>query len=198
MKEMNMKLVERVKNILVQPKLEWTVIEQEQTDTMTLYRNYIAILALIPAVVTLIGSLGGRTGMGLVLGAAITQYLLGLAMVYVVAFIADVLAPNFDGQRESSRAFKLTTYAMTASWIASVFGILPVLGWLLSFLGSVYSIYLFYLGAPRLMNVPEQKAAGYSIVVMVAAIVIGAVIAFIGIGIIGFGATGTMMRPREF
>ena len=193
-----MKLVERVKNILVQPNLEWTVIEPEQTDTWTLYRNYIAILALIPAVATLISSLGGRTGMGLVLGAVITQYLLGLAMVYVVAFIADILAPNFDGKRQSTQALKLTTYAMTASWIASVAEILPALGSLLAFLGSLYSIYLFYLGAPRMMNVPEEKAVGYSIVVMVAAMVIGAVIVFIGMGIIGFGATGTMMKPREF
>ena len=193
-----MKLVERVKNILMQPKLEWEVIEQEQTDARTLYKSYIAILALIPAAVALLGSLGGRAGLGLVLGAVIAQYLLGLVMVYAVALIADILAPNFDGQRESSQALKLTTYSMTASWIASVFGILPFLGWVLSLLGSLYSIYLFYLGAPKLMNVPERKAAAYSVVVMVAAIVIGAVIGLIGMGMIGFGATGTMMRPREF
>ncbi len=193
-----MKLVERVKNILMQPKLEWAVVEQEETDAKTLFTSYIAILALIPAVASLISLLGGRTGTGLVLGAVLTQYGLSLVMVYAVAFIADILAPNFDGQRESSQALKLTTYAMTASWIASVFGIVPFLGWLLSFLGSLYSIYLFYLGAPALMNVPEHKAVAYSIVVMVTAIVIGFVIVFIGMGIIGFGATGSMMRPREF
>jgi len=193
-----MKLVERVKNILMQPKSEWAVIEQEETDTKTLYTSYIAILALVPAAAALISLLGGRTGTGLVLGAILTQYVLGLVMVYAVAFIADILAPNFDGKRESSQALKLTAYAMTATWIAGVFAIVPFLGWLLSFLGSLYSIYLFYLGAPTLMNVPEHKAVAYSIVVMVVAIVIGAVIAFIGMGIIGFGATGTMMRPRAF
>jgi MFS family permease len=190
--------VERVKNILIQPKSEWAVIEREDTDTRTLYTSYIAILALIPAVATLFILSGGRTGMGLVLGSIITQYGLGLAMVYAVAFIADILAPNFEGKRESAQALKLTAYAMTASWAASVFAIVPGIGWLLSFLGSLYSIYLFYLGAPILMKVPESKAVAYSVVVMVAAMVLGAVIGFIGASIMGFGATGTMMRPREF
>lgn len=193
-----MKLVERVKNILIQPKSEWAVIEQEQTDTKTLYTSYIAILALIPAAATFISLLGGRIGTGLVLGAIVTQYLLSLVMVYAVAVIAEVLAPNFDGNRDSSGALKLATYAMTASWVAGVFAIAPFLGWLLSFLGSLYSIYLFFLGAPVLMKVPETKAVAYTLLVMVAAIVIGAVIGFIGTGIMGFGSTGSMMRPKDF
>ncbi len=193
-----MKLVERVKNILIQPKSEWAVIEQEQTDAKTLYTSYIAILALIPAAATFISLLGGRIGTGLVLGAIVTQYLLSLVMVYAVAVIAEVLAPNFDGNRDSSGALKLATYAMTASWVAGVFAIVPFLGWLLSFLGSLYSIYLFFLGAPVLMKVPETKAVAYTLLVMVAAIVIGAVIGFIGTGIMGFGATGSMMRPKDF
>jgi Yip1 domain len=191
-------LVERAKNILLQPRSEWAVIEKEQIDARTLYTKYIAILAIIPAVASLIILSGGRTGMGLVLGSVITQYALGLVMVYAVAFIANILAPIFEGKRESAQALKLTAYAMTASWVAGVFAIVPGLGWLLSFLGSLYSIYLFFLGAPTLMNVPERKAVSYSIVVMVAAIVLGAVIGFIGVSIMGFGATGTMMRPREF
>ncbi|MDA8110735.1 MAG: hypothetical protein M0015_19255 [Betaproteobacteria bacterium] len=50
-----MNLVDRAKNILLQPKAEWPVIEREQTDAKALYQNYILILALIPAVAGLIG-----------------------------------------------------------------------------------------------------------------------------------------------
>src|SRR5574340_1705603 len=115
---MKMNLADRVKNILLQPRSEWAVIEPEQTDPQTLYTSYILILALIPAVAGFLsmaliaGLLGGRMGMGFVLGAMIMQYVLSLVMVFVVAFIADALAPNFDGQKNLNQALKLTAYAM--------------------------------------------------------------------------------------
>ena len=197
--ETNMKnLVERVKKILVEPKTEWAAIEAEELDVKALYTRYVAVLALIPAVATFLSLLGSRIGFGLVLGAIVTQYLLSLAMVYAVAIIAEVLSPILDGNKDSSGALKLTAYAMTASWVAGVFAIVPFVGWLLSFLGSLYSIYLFLLGAPVLMKVPESKALGYTLLVMAAALVIGAVIGFIGTAIVGFGATGTMMQPKGF
>src|SRR5512146_2874499 len=96
---MKMNLVDRVKNILLQPKTEWAAIESEQTDPQTLYTTYIVIVAIIPAVASFIATafigsiLAGRIGFGLAFGAAIMQYVLSLVMVFVVAFIADVLAP---------------------------------------------------------------------------------------------------------
>lgn len=192
-----MNLVDRVKNILLQPKTEWAAIEPEQTDPKTLYTSYIVILALIPAVAGLIGSfLGGGMGMGFTLGAAITQYVLSLVMVFVIAFIADALAPNFGGTKNLNQALKLTAYAMTAAWVAGVFVIVPFLGWLLALLGSLYSLYLFYLGVPVLMKVPEQKTVGYTVVVLVIAIVIGVVIGMISSGITGMGAAGPMGGMR--
>ncbi|OGA40532.1 MAG: hypothetical protein A3G24_18685 [Betaproteobacteria bacterium RIFCSPLOWO2_12_FULL_62_13] len=193
-----MNLVDRVKNILLQPKTEWAAIEPEQTDPKTLYTSYIVILALIPAVAGLIGAslFASRIGVGVILGAAIMQYVLTLVMVFVVAFIADALAPSFDGQKNLNQALKLTAYAMTAAWVAGVFAILPVLGWLLVLLGSLYSLYLFYLGVPALMKVPEQKVIGYTVVVVVVALVIGIVIGTINAGIMEMGGGGMMGGVR--
>ncbi len=197
-----MNLVDRVKNILLQPKTEWAAIEPEQTDPKTLYTSYIVILALIPAVAGLIGTafiasmFAGRIGFGFALGAAIMQYVLTLVMVFVIAFIADALAPSFDGQKNLNQALKLTAYAMTAAWVAGVFAVVPLLGWLLVLLGSLYSLYLFYLGVPLLMKVPEQKVVGYTVVVVVVAIIIGWVLAMINASIIGMGAVGMMGGMR--
>lgn len=197
-----MNLVDRVKNILLQPQSEWKAIEPEQTDPQSLYTNYIVILALIPAVASLLGTafiasfFGGRIGLGFVLGAAIMQYVLSLVMVFVVAFIADVLAPSFDGQKNLNQALKLTAYAMTAAWVAGVFTIVPILGWLLSLLGGLYSLYLFYLGAPLLMKVPAAKTVGYTVVVVLVAIIIGLIIGMINASILGMGAVGMMGGMR--
>jgi MFS family permease len=193
-----MNLVDRVKNILLQPQSEWQVIEPEPTDPQTLYTSYIVILALIPAVAGLIGTafiasfLGGRMGLGFVLGAAIMQYVLSLVMVFAVAFIADLLAPSFDGQKNLNQALKLTAYAMTAAWVAGIFAIIPVLGWLLSLLGGLYSLYLFYLGVPLLMKVPAAKAVGYTVVVVITAIIISLIFGMINASILGMGAVGMM------
>lgn len=197
-----MNLANRVKNILLQPQSEWQVIETEQTDPQSLYTGYIMILALIPAVAGLIGTtfmvsfMGGRIGMGFVIGAAIMQYVLSLVMVFVVAFIADLLAPSFDGQKNLNQALKLTAYAMTAAWVAGVFTIIPMLGWLLSLLGGLYALYLFYLGAPLLMKVPAAKTVGYTVVVVLAAIIVSFIIGMINAGMLGMGAVGMMGGMR--
>jgi MFS family permease len=197
-----MNLVERARNILLTPQTEWAVVEGEPTDPKTLYTSYIAILALIPAVAGLIVTVflaslfGSRIGVGIAVGAALTQYVLSLIMVFAVAFIADALAPSFDGQKNLNQALKLVAYSMTAAWVAGVFVIIPVLGWLVSLLGSLYSLYLFFLGAPVLMKVPEAKVVAYTAVVVVIAIVVGFAIALINASIIGMGAVGVVGGMR--
>ena len=197
-----MNLIERARNILLTPQTEWAVIEAEPNDPRALYTSYIAVLALIPAVAGLIVTVflaslfGSRIGVGIAVGAAITQYVLSLIMVLVVAFIADALAPSFDGRKHLAQALKLVAYAMTAAWVAGVFVIIPVLGWLVSLLGSLYSLYLFFLGAPVLMKVPESKVVAYTAVVVVVAVVVGFAIAMINASIIGMGAVGMMGGMR--
>ena len=44
------KLIERVKAILLTPKTEWPVIAGEPATTADLYKNYIVVLAAIPAI----------------------------------------------------------------------------------------------------------------------------------------------------
>ncbi|MDA8110734.1 MAG: YIP1 family protein [Betaproteobacteria bacterium] len=112
----------------------------------------------------------------------------------MVAIIADALAPRFEGQKSIVQALKLTAYAMTASWVAAIFVIVPLLGWIVSLLGMLYSLYLFYLGVPTLMKVPARKALGYTAVVVLVAIVISLVIGMINAILFGIGAGPTPAR----
>lgn len=199
-----MKLVDRVKNILLQPKAEWPVIEPEPTDPRTLYAGYVAIVAIIPSAASFLslvlftGPFGTRAGLGPALTGAFVQYVLSLVMVFVVAFIADVLAPSFDGRKNLNQALKLTAYAMTAAWVAGVFVIVPGVGWLLSLIGTIYTLYLFFLGTPLLMKVPEQKAIGYTAVVVVVAIIASFVIAMLNAAILGRGPAGMLGGMPHF
>ncbi|MCZ7566263.1 MAG: YIP1 family protein [Burkholderiales bacterium] len=194
------KLLARALNILFQPRGEWPVIAGERTAPVALYLNYVAILALIPAVATFInlafiGTLhAGRFGAGVAFASAVAGYVLSLVMVFVVALIADALAPSFGGRKDLDQALKLTVYSMTASWVAGALTFLPVIGALIALLGGVYALYLFYLGSPVLMKVPESKAVGYTAVIVAIAIVVGFVIGMLNAAMFGTGVGGMMGR----
>ena len=198
------KVIARAKAILLTPKTEWPVIAGEPATVSDLYKNYIMIVAAIPAVFgfikgTLIGygafGIHVRTPFGSGLAAAIVGYALSLALVYVMALIIDALAPSFGGQKNPLQALKVTAYAYTASWVAGIGQIIPGLGWLIAIAGAVYGIYLFYLGLPVLMKAPQDKAAGYTAVSIIIAIVLGWILALIVGGIVG---TGALMSGTQF
>lgn len=178
-----MALVSRVKGILMTPKAEWAIIDNESTTVGSLYTSYIIPLAAIGPICTFIGmSLVGFNMLGVAvkwpvdlgLESAIVRYALSLVSVYVLALIIDALAPNFGGQKNSIQALKVAAYSSTAAWVAGVFMLVPALG-ILAILG-LYSFYLMFLGLPVLMKAPEEKAAGYVIVVVVCAIVLYVVV----------------------
>ncbi|WP_043115847.1 Yip1 family protein, partial [Pseudacidovorax intermedius] len=151
-----MNLVQRVQDILLRPKRTWPEIAAESTDTATLYRDYLLILAAIPAVAGFIGLsiigagvFGVRFRVPIVSGLvqAIVSYVLSLVMVYVLALIVDALAPSFGGRRNPIQALKLVAYASTAGFAGGIFGLLPALA-VLGALVGLYSVYLFYIGVP--------------------------------------------------
>ena len=57
--------------------------------------------------------------------------------------------------------------------------IIPYLGVLISLISVIFAVYLLYLGLPRVMKAPQDKAAGYTALVVIVAIVVGIVIAFV-------------------
>jgi hypothetical protein len=179
-----MDIVARAKAILLAPKTEWLVIEQEPGDPAYLFSNYVAILAAIPAVCGFIGAsiigislpIVGTVRVGIVAGiaSALVHYLLAFVMVYVMALIIDALAPTFMGQKNQANALKLAVYSMTPAWLAGVFSLIPGLR-LLAILG-LYGLYLLWVGLPPLMRVPQEKSTGYAAAIVVCAIIISLVI----------------------
>ncbi|HEY1589679.1 MAG TPA: Yip1 family protein, partial [Rhodanobacter sp.] len=102
-----------------------------------------------------------------------------LVLAYVVALIINALAPTFGGQKNTVQALKTVAYAWTAYWVAGMAVIVPWLGWLIAIFGAIYSIYLLYLGLPHTMKCPADKAAGYTAVSVVIAIVLGWIVGII-------------------
>jgi hypothetical protein len=201
-------LIDRVKNILLTPKKEWPVIEPEATTPSQLYTGYVIPLAALSALLTLIrmsvigisvpylGSI--RMPFMSSLESAIVTFVFSLIGLYLVALIINGLAPTFGGAKDQRQALKTAAYAFTPAWLASVFGLLPVLSTLLGLLAGLYGIYLLYLGLPVVMKAPVEKAVGYTVTVVICTIlvgiVIGALMASLHLG--GFGGMGSYGAMR--
>jgi hypothetical protein len=186
-------LVSRVKAILMTPKTEWPVIAAETTTLADLYKNYVVILAAIPAVALFIsmGLFGrGSFGMGGVLTFVVLYYVMTLVGVYIIALVTDALAPTFGSTKDQMQALKTAAYSMTALWVASIFQIIPGLGALVGLVGLIYGLYLFYLGLPFTMKTPADKAIPYTAVVTVAALVIMMVLNMVVFAFVGTSAGG--------
>ena len=200
-----MGMIDRVKNIILTPKTEWPVIDGETATTQGLLLNYGAPLAAIGAVAGFIGNsiighsipfIGITVRTPIVMGVlgAVIGIVLGLAMVFVLSLIIDALAPSFGAEKNQSRAIKVAAYSMTPAWVAAVFTILPWIGGLLALIGAFYAVYVLYLGIRAVMRSPEDKAIGYTAVVVICAAVISfiAIIVIGAITAVGAGAAGAL------
>lgn len=183
-----MNLIDRAKSILLQPRDTWPIIEAEQADVAGLYTRYLMVLAAIPAVCGFIGmSLIGVGAFGVSLRVPllsglvnmVVSYALSLVGVFVLGLIVDALAPTFGGQKNPIQALKLAVYASTAALLGGVFSLLPALA-MLGLLAALYSVYLLYTGLPVLMRNPPEKTVTYTVVVVLAAIVMGLVMGAVG------------------
>ncbi len=186
------KLIARIKNILLTPKTEWPVIAAEPDTVPDLYKNYIIYVAALTPIATFIGLvlfgihipfLGTlHVGFFSALMQMILGYAVSLGMTYVMALIINALAPSFGGTANQVQALKAAAYSYTAVWVVGVLHILPGLGVLVGLLvivAAIYSIYLMYLGLQHTMQSPQDRAGGYTAVVIIVGIVLGWILAII-------------------
>lgn len=212
------KLIERVRNLILTPAAEWPAIAAEPATKQQIYVTYVVPLAALAAVcafisaaivgmrVPMMGAL--RLGMGASLGIAVMTFVMSVVSVFLVALIADLLAPNFGGSKNDVQATKAVAYSYTASWVASVPALLPWIGWVIALAGLIYGIYLLYLGLQHCMKSPSDKATGYTaatvVVAIIASIAVNMLIgrlallggsSMLGSGLLGGSQLGSTMPP---
>ncbi|HTH29653.1 MAG TPA: Yip1 family protein [Sphingobium sp.] len=191
-------IIARAKAIIRDPNAEWPRIAAEQRSITEIFIRYSIPLAAVGPVA---GFLGGqifgygmfgisyRPGLATGLSMAALSFLLSLAGIVILTIIVELLAPKFGGAADRPRAFKLVAYSMTAAALAGIFGIIPALAWL--GIVGLYSFYLFYTGVAPMLNIPAEKAAMFTVVTFVCAMLF-----YLVAGII-MGSMGNVigMRP---
>jgi hypothetical protein len=181
-----MDIVNRVQQIILKPKEEWVKIKEEKVTLAELFTSYALILVAVPAVAQFIGySIVGRRipfvgwyrmGIGSGLLYAILYYVFTLVAIYVFGIVINALAPTFSSKSDATNAMKLAVYSMTPAFVAGAFYIIPFLGFL-AILGSLYGIYILYLGfATPMMDTPKEKVVAYLVVSLVVVVVLWVII----------------------
>jgi hypothetical protein len=177
-----MQLIDRVKSILLQPRSTWREIDTEFTKPGEIWGKYVMPLAAIGPIFGTIGmlifgqriaftSLTNPVPMSTAITRGVAAYVLALLSTFVVTQIINLLSPTFGGQKNDVQALKAAAYSGTAAWLGGVFAIMPALG-LVGLIFSLYSLYLLYVGLPIVMKVPQDRAMGYTAVVIIVTIVV--------------------------
>jgi Yip1 domain len=194
-------LVNRVRNILLNPNAEWDVIALETPDRNRIMAGYVVPLAGLAALAALIGfsligvSIFGVRTFGFSYGiyVAIRIFINALITVYIASLIVDNLAPSFASERNMGRSMQLVAYSFTPVWIGGLLAIIPALA-IIGGLFGLYGLYLMYLGIPKLKHTPADRHVGYFVVSLLVTIVVFAVIGWIismlFVNIFGWGYHG--------
>jgi hypothetical protein len=175
----------RVKGILLSPAAEWPVIDREDTAPATVFGTYVIPLAALAAIVNFIRlsviginmPFGGpiRSPITAGLTNAVLTCVMAVLGVALIAGIINLLAPTFGGVRDTRRALRAAAYSLTAAYVGTFLGLLPM-GTLLSLLAGLYGIYTLYLGLPLMMHSKPEKAVGYTASVVVCTILVGLIL----------------------
>lgn len=190
-----MSLFDRAKNILLSPTSEWEAVAKEPATLGGLFTGYAIPLMILPIVgqVVAVGLLGigagslaplGMASIGVMAAAAmgVVGFVLGLAVLYAMIFIVNAVSPSFQGKSDMVQAAKLMVYASTPAWIAGLIApFLGMIGGLLSFAAIGYVVYLIYQGIRPVMEAPQEKVAGFTVVIVLIYIVLSFVMTvFVG------------------
>jgi hypothetical protein len=188
-----MNIVWRAKNMLFSPLVEWRVIAGEQATVGDIFYGYILIIAAIPPVCGVIGfTLSGRANFGGALLGGMVQYIFALGAIFFAALIAQYLSSKYGGRDDLVQALKLVTYAHTPNWVGGLFFLVP--SWsVFSLVLAIYGLYLLFAGATAVVAVPPERAAGYTLAVIIVLALIYAVISIIMGLVVGMGRMGIMM-----
>lgn len=203
-----MSIIDRAKNILLKPTQEWDVIADEPATMSGLFTGYALPLALLPVASAIVMSgLAGVSAAGIampgsdmaamglteVAGMAVIGYVISIILLFAMAMIINLVSPSFNGTSSKVQATKLIVYASTPTWVAALVSWIPFLGVLISFAALAYVVYLIYLGIRPVLGVPQEKVAGFTVVIVLIYIVLLMVISGILVGLLFSSMFGNPM-----
>lgn len=189
-----MATLRRIVRLFLRPRAEWERIAAEATTVDALLRRYILPLAALAPIATTIGMRtfdrawdpvhGYLVPAESIFAAGATTYFATVGSILALAGIFTLIAPMFGCTRDFVRALKVATFGAIPLLLAGATLLLPVMA-IVGVIGLCHSLFLLWLGADRVLHVPEGARAefiGISIVLLsLASAIAGALASGIGL-----------------
>ncbi len=189
-----METLRRIVFLTFRPKSEWDLIAREQTSVDALLRRYILPLALLAPIATVIGMKtfdrewsplhGYQVPSEAIFAAGAATYFATIGSIFALAAIFVIIAPMFGGSRDYVAALKVATYGAIPVMLAGATLLLPVMA-IIGLVGLCHTVFLYWLGARCVLNVPSGAQAefvGISMVLLTfASVIAGAAATAIGL-----------------
>ena len=189
-----METVRRIVYLIFRPTAEWDLIASEPTSVDALLRRYILPLALLAPTATVIGMKtfdrdwdpvhGYLVPADQIFAAGAATYFAIVGSIFVLAAIFAIIAPMFGAARDYLAALKVATYGSIPVMLAGATLLLPVMA-IVTMVGLCHSLFLLWLGARRVLNVPagaQAEFVGISIVLLTfLSVLVGAAASAVGL-----------------
>ncbi|MFZ4121554.1 MAG: Yip1 family protein [Caulobacterales bacterium] len=172
-------ILSRAWGLFTDPVGEWTQIRDEKTSIPSLLLGYVTPVAAAPTFAGMLGQLvfgeevGGERVRPEFLDAfanAVITCLSVIALVYLIGLLINVIAEQFDADRNEMNALKVAAFTPTPVLVTGLAAIYPPLWWV-GVVGLGASAFLLYRGLPILMRCPEERALGFSATVTIVALI---------------------------
>ncbi len=165
-----MQWLRRIVGLIFRLGAEWDAIAGESTTVGALLCSYILPLSLLAPVATLIGMTtfdrawdpvhGYLVPADRILATGVATYFAIIGSIFVLAAIFVVVAPMYGGARDYLSALEVATYGAVPLLLAGATMLLPILA-IVALVGLCHTLFLLWLGARRLLNVPEVSGAEF-------------------------------------
>lgn len=189
-----MQVLQRLVGLLVRPREEWDRIAAEPPSVEALIGRYLVPLSLLAPIATSIGmrafddawggDRGGRVPTPEIYAAAATTMLASISSVLALAGIFVLIAPMYGSTRDYKAALQVATYGTVPLLLAGATLFIPAMA-MVAVVALVHSLYLYWLGARRVLHVARKEQAefvGISVVLLsVSSTIVGAIASRIGI-----------------
>lgn len=171
-----MQALARIGRLLVCPSSEWDLIAAEQTAPAIVLRVYVLPLALLAPIATVLGmKFFGRDWSPVhgylvpadrILATGATTYVAIVISIPMLALVFSMLAPMLGGKSDYKSALALAAYGAIPLMLAGATLLLPAMA-TVCLVALCHSLYLFWLGSGRLLNVSPGKGAEFVCISMV-------------------------------
>ena len=161
-------LFSRIKEIILNPKRFWSAKKDDQESLSEIWWSFFIPLLLALSVAVFTGEFFKRSDFFVEYPVlkALKITVLYVLQYLISAFLTNELIKTFGGSKNMVLVRKLVIFSMTPLLLVSlVTGLFPFL-YVMDILG-IYSLYIFWIGAKELIDIPENKKNSYVLITLV-------------------------------